>query len=171
MITKLVLLLGILSQWNAYCQPKQINTLTYDSTIGSPAATLQDIEWIKGYWRGEALGGVTEEIWSPPLGNSMMCTFKLVVGTQVKFYELVTISHENETLILRLKHFHGDLKGWEEKDETIDFKLVKVTPNKVYFDGFTFESAGEELLNVYVILRSKEGSTEEVKFSYRKSTI
>ena len=171
MIQKLAFLLALLSQWNAYAQTKQINTLTYDSTIGSPAATLQDIEWIKGYWRGEALGGITEEIWSPPLGNSMMCAFKLVIDSKVKFYELVIISQEDETLILRLKHFHWDLKGWEEKDETRDFKLVKVTPDKVYFDGFTFENAGEELLNVYVILRSKEGSTEEVKFSYRKSTI
>ncbi len=53
----------------------------------SPQATLQDIAWISGYWKGEAFGGITEEMWSNPLGNSMMFAFKLVVDDKVKFYE------------------------------------------------------------------------------------
>ena len=44
----------------------------------SPKATLADIAWLSGHWRGEAFGGITEEIWSPPLGDSMMGSFKLV---------------------------------------------------------------------------------------------
>ena len=44
----------------------------------SPQATMADVEWIQGHWTGEALGGQVEEIWSPPLGDSMMGSFKLV---------------------------------------------------------------------------------------------
>ena len=143
------------------------NTMHLDSLSGSPDATLADISWIEGHWRGRAFGGIVEDLWSPPLGNSMMCAFKLVVDDKVKFYELLTISEENETLMLRLKHFHGDLKGWEEKDETVDFPLVKVTDNKVFFDGFTFERISANRINIYVIIQNKEGK-QEMKFSYER---
>jgi len=67
-------------------QDKMEYTLTYDSLIGSPKATLEDVAWISGYWKGEAFNGEVEEIWSSPLGNSMVATFKLVVDDEVKFY-------------------------------------------------------------------------------------
>lgn len=162
----LVLLLCMV--YSVTAQESFKNTLSYDSTIGSPNATLEELKWVSGHWRGEAFGGITEEIWSPPLGNSMMCAFKLVVNGKVNFYELLTISEEKGTLILRLKHFHGSLKGWEEKDKTIDFKLVKTTPDKIYFNQFTFEKAGTDKLNIYVVFKQKDGTMEEAKFSYNR---
>ena len=73
-------------------QDKTEYTLSYDSLVGSPKATLEDVSWISGYWRGEALNGEVEEIWSSPLGNSMVASFKLVVDDNVKFYEIETIT-------------------------------------------------------------------------------
>lgn len=143
------------------------NTLTFNDTIGSPKANLSVVKWIEGHWKGEALGGVIEEVWTPAIGGSMMCAFKLIVDNKVKFYELVTITEENESLILRLKHFHPDLKGWEEKDKTFDFKLVKVTENKVYFNGFTFEKVSDQEINVYVVFHKNDNKTE-AKFNYKK---
>ncbi len=142
------------------------NTLTLNSGK-SPASTLKDIEWLTGHWRGEAFGGITEEVWTPALGGSMMCAFKLVSEGKVSFYELVAITEEGGTLMLRLKHFHGNMKGWEEKDKTIDFPLVKVEANRVYFDGMTFERAGADQLNVYVVIRDR-GQDKEVKFPYTR---
>ncbi|MEQ9591093.1 MAG: DUF6265 family protein, partial [Cyclobacteriaceae bacterium] len=89
----------------------------------------------------------------------------------VSFYELVTIVEENETLLLRLKHFDKNLHGWETKDETIDFRLVKVMPNRVYFDEFTFERISKNEINIYVMIGSQDGSSEEVKFNYHKSDL
>ena len=145
------------------------NTMRASTSPGfePPAATLGDISWIQGHWQGKAFDGIVEEIWTPPLGGSMMCAFKLVVNDEVRFYEIVTISEEENTLMLRLKHFHKDLKGWEEKDETVDFPLVQVTPDKVYFDGFTFEKVSDEEMNIYVII-SSEGEEREQKFNYRR---
>jgi len=148
-------------------QDQYENVLQFDEAAGSPEADLGAVAWIAGHWRGEALGGVTEEIWSPPLGGSMMASFKLAVGDQVKFYELETILEEGDTLILKLKHFSSNLHGWEEKDETVDFKLVKVTDRKVYFDGMTFENVSTEEMNVYVLIGS-DGAEQETKFNYRK---
>lgn len=133
----------------------------------SPHATLADVQWIQGHWTGEALGGQVEEIWSPPLGDSMMGSFKLVQDGKVKFYEIITISEIEQTLIMRLKHFDSELKGWEEKDETVDFKLVKLTPDKVFFDGLTFERISDNEINVYVRFES-EGANSEGKFNYHR---
>jgi hypothetical protein len=71
--------------------------------------------------------------------------------------------------MLRLKHFHGSMKGWEEKDKTIDFPLVKVEANRVYFDGMTFERVGADQLNVYVMIGDR-GEEKEVKFPYARLT-
>lgn len=143
------------------------NTMSLDSLAGSPRASLDDIAWIQGHWQGEAMGGIMEEIWSSPLGGSMMGAFRLIVDDEVRFYEFVTISEEDNSLMLRLKHFHSDLKGWEEKDETVDFPLVKITENKVYFDGFTIEKVSDNEMNVYVIIGSKD-NRQEAKFRYKR---
>lgn len=143
----------------------QKNTISFNEEDVSPLASLDDVAWIAGHWQGEALGGIVEEIWSPPLGNSMMCVFRLIEKDVVNFYEIVTITEYDQTLLLRLKHFSNELHGWEEKDETVDFRLVKMTENKVYFDEFTFERVNNDELNIYVVFGS---SGEEMKFNYKR---
>ena len=144
------------------------NTISFTHGNPSPKASLSDFSWIAGHWKGEAFGGITEEIWSPPLGDSMMFVFKLVVDDKVAFYEIGHIRQEGETLILRLKHFNGNLTGWEEKNKTVDFKLVKLEGNRVYFDDFTFEKINGSEINIYVVIEQENGSKEEVKFNYKK---
>ena len=133
-----------------------------------PKATLEEVSWVTGHWKGEAFGGIAEEIWSPPLGDSMMFVFKLVTEGKVQFYEVGHIQQRDETLILQLKHFHGSLKGWEEKDETVDFKLVKLEGDKIYFDDFTIERISENEINMYVVVGDEDGSSKEVKFNYKR---
>lgn len=143
------------------------NTLSLKKGESSPKAAIEDVAWIAGHWRGEAMGGYTEEIWSPPLGGGMMGSFKLVVNDVVNFYELETITEENGSLILKIKHFDAALTGWEDKDETIDFPLVKLTDNVAYFDGLTFELVNKDELNIYVRMKGEDHDTESM-FSYRR---
>lgn len=143
------------------------NTIFQEEGKDSPAADLNDIVWLAGHWQGEAFGGLTEEIWTPALGGSMMGSFKLVNDGEVSFYEFMSITEVNNSLILKIKHFTKELKGWEEKDETVDFKLVKVTPNRVYFEGFTMEKISKSEINLYVVI-DHDGKKEEVKFPYQK---
>lgn len=161
---KLILILA-LSFSLSYCNSQ--NTLQYNNNKNAPKATLQDVSWIAGHWIGEAFGGITEEIWSPPLGNSMMFSFKLVNNGKVVFYELGAITETNGTLLLQLKHFGPDFKGWEEKDDSEVFKLVKIESNRAYFNNFTFEKISDNEINLYVVI-SEEGATEEVKFNYKR---
>lgn len=143
------------------------NTIFLEEGMDSPMADLNDVAWLAGHWQGEAFGGITEELWTPALGGSMMGSFKLVHDGEVSFYEFMSISEVNNSLILKIKHFSKELKGWEEKDETVDFKLVKVTPAKVYFEGFTMEKISKSEINLYVVI-DHDGKKEEVKFPYHK---
>tara|TARA_B110001450_G_scaffold12812_1_gene12172 strand:- start:910 stop:1419 length:510 start_codon:yes stop_codon:yes gene_type:complete len=143
------------------------NLLFLEGNQQSPPADLSAVKWLSGHWRGEAFGGLIEEIWSPAVGGSMMGAFKLIVENKVQFYEIETISEESGTLVFRLKHFHRDLKGWEEKDKAIDFVLVKVMENKVYFNGLTIERISDKEINIYVAIEDN-GSTTEEKFTYKR---
>lgn len=144
------------------------NTLSLEEGTKSPKADLSIVSWMEGHWKGEAFGGITEEIWSPPLGGSMMFSFRLIAEGEIQFYELGHIRQIDETLAFELKHFHGDLKGWEEKDEVQRFNLVKVDNNRIYFDGFTFEKVSEDEINIYGLIHQDGGKTKEVKFNYKK---
>ncbi|WP_431106923.1 DUF6265 family protein [Winogradskyella poriferorum] len=143
-----------------------LNTYSQEKKILEPK--LENIAWIAGTWHGEAFGGITEEIWSEPSGGSMMATFKLIVDEKVQFYEIEVIREIEDSLILQLKHFGSDLKGWETKDETVDFPLREITENKVVFEGMTFEKVSSNEMNVYVDIKNENGTVETVKFNYKK---
>ena len=107
-------------------------TLALDGKT-SPTATIADVAFVQGTWSGEALGGFCEEVWSAPAGGAMLGMFRLVVEDEPKFYELLTIREEGPSLVLQLKHFDAKLIGWEEKDDTVSFPLVKVEDQRAYF--------------------------------------
>lgn len=129
---------------------------------------LKNIAWISGNWKGEALGGIVEENWSEPSGGSMMAAFKLVKDGKVAFYEIEIIREIDDTLILQLKHFNNELKGWETKDETVDFPLKEITANKVVFEGMAFEKISANEMHVSVDIGQKDGVVETLKFKYTK---
>jgi hypothetical protein len=133
-----------------------------------PAASIEQVSWIQGHWQGEAFGGITEEIWSPPMAGTMMFSFRLVSDNQVVFYEFGTISEQDSTLLLQIKHFHPNLHGWEDKDKSVDFRLIEIQAERVYFEGFTFEKIGPDEINIYVLMGEGE-KTNEVKFNYHRT--
>lgn len=134
----------------------------------SPNATLSDVEWIQGHWRGEAFGGKIEEIWSPPLGGSMMGSFKMVMKDEVSFYELMHIQENEGTLLLQIRHFNQDFTGWETQNESVDFALVKMDKNHLYFDGLTFEKISKDQMNVHVLVSEKGEEPKEATFRYNR---
>jgi hypothetical protein len=167
-MNKLLAIILIFYSPFATAQSKYLKTMEYDSALGSPPARLADVAWLAGHWQGEGFGGKIESMWAPPSTGSMMGVFKYVRNEKVGFYEILTIVEVDHTIILRLKHFHADLKGWEEKDNTIDFRLVKMENNRILFDGLTFEKAGENGKNCYVLIQDKNG-INETKFTYSRN--
>jgi hypothetical protein len=143
------------------------NTLSYNAEQGSPAAKLSDVSWLTGYWQGEVWGGVMEEIWSAPLAGSMQASFKFAKDKHVQFYELITLFEQDNSLVLRLKHFSSDLRAWEEKDDFMEFKLVKLGENAVYFDGYTYRLVGPNELHVFVVI-DEQGKKSETSFVFQR---
>ena len=133
----------------------------------SPAANIQQVSWLTGQWKGEGFGAYVEENWSPPKGKSMMASFRLISNDQVKFYELEIIREIDNSLILELKHFTNELKGWETKDETVAFPLVEITEKAIYFDGMTFRKISENEMHVFVDIEDN-GKHSEAVFIYKK---
>ena len=142
------------------------NTMKLDKKSALPEAFITDVSWLSGHWYGEAFGGVCEEIWSPPSGKSMMCMYKMMKEDKVIFYKFLIIVEEAKSLNLKLKHFNPDMTSWEEKDKYVEFPLVKIKPNEVYFDGLTFKKIDENTLYVFLRMKQKDGTEKEEKFVY-----
>lgn len=133
----------------------------------SPTASLEGISWLAGHWRGEALGGIAEELWAPPAGDSLVGAFKLVKDNKVKFYEIMIIRQVNDSLVFQLKHFNNDLTGWEEKNETLDFPLVDYKPNIYYFDGLTIEKVDDDAITMYLMM-NRDTTPKVIRFDYQR---
>lgn len=132
------------------------------------AKLMEQISWIAGDWHGEAMGGTFEESWSPPSGGSMMGMFKMINDDKVVFYEILTIvPTKDDSLVLRLKHFHPDLKGWEEKDDSVEFPFVSVSEKEAKFDGLRFVKTAEDKMEILVTMKQGE-KTSEVKFACQR---
>lgn len=161
---KHILNMILLSMLSFACKAQ--HTLFLDDTEKSPKASIEDVKWISGYWTGEAFGGQVEEIWSDPLGDSMQFTFKLVNNNATSFYESGVIKETDSSLTLQLKHFDHNYHGWETQNETVDFKLVNITQDTVYFEGLTFKYISKDEMHVYVMIDKER--KEEVLFAYKR---
>jgi hypothetical protein len=146
------------------------HTLRLERKENIPRARIEAIAWLAGRWVGGDPGESTEEIWSPPVGNSMMGIFRLVKNGKVIFYEFCTITEENESLVLKIKHFDSRLNGWEEKNVAVIFPLVKLAATDAYFDGLTYHKNKDGSLTAYVLEHSQgTGKTHEEAFSYQRA--
>ncbi|MCP4246425.1 MAG: hypothetical protein GY778_05185 [bacterium] len=108
------------------------------SLIGRPqpaAAKIGDLAWIQGHWASKFGPNELHEIWSPPGGGCMMASFRWIKEGQVWMYELLTMVEQDETIVLRFKHFSRELHGWEEKDEALTLVLVKLEENLAVFEN------------------------------------
>ena len=141
-----------------------------EADVAQPdSATLDDIAWLEGHWQGPAFDGTGEELWSPPHSGSMMGMYRYIdKNDNIAFYEFLIIKEVAGSLILKLKHFNDDLTGWEEKDKTIDFPLLKKTEKTLYFSGFTFHKINDQEMVIYLRIKGKDGKEWEERFPYKR---
>ena len=106
----------------------QVDTQDASETPISAEPSVNDFAWLAGSWRGEGLGGICEEIWSPALGGTMMGTFRLVKDDKVVFYEIMVLGSD-KGMCLRVKHFSEAFVSWEEKADSVRFACKSVKAN------------------------------------------
>ena len=70
----------------------------------------------------------------------------------------------NRSLVMKLKHFNSDMTGWEERNVSLNFPLVKLSPKEVFFDGLTYRKDEDGSLQIFLSLKQKSGKLEEEEF-------
>jgi hypothetical protein len=160
------LLLLALIFWSTPITAQNTRSLAPGAT--SPPAAIEDIAWLAGNWEGEGLGGQSFETISPSVAGQMAGHFQQVSNGALQFYELCQFVPKDGSLMMRLKHFNADLTGWEEKGVTVDFPLVAIEKDAVYFDELTMRRVGEDGLETYVMIESA-GEVKEAVFRFKRA--
>lgn len=131
--------------------------------------SLEDLAWLQGYWVGTGLGGQVDELWLPPMDNSMIGTFRLKMDSTLVFSEYFAIEELEGRLTLKLKHFNKDLSPWEEKDQWTEFKFIKSEGQTAWFSGLTYHRI-ENTLYVYLRL-TQNGQSRIETFTFQKTNL
>ena len=134
--------------------------------IKSPKIT--DFKWLAGSWVGNGFGGVSQEAWTEPTANSMVGVYKHYQDDKITFYEFLNISETEGEISLKLKHFSPDMNGWEEKEDFVEFPLLRATATKIEFDGLIYELVDANKMEVRLRLKQDEEINIEV-FTFERN--
>ena len=131
-----------------------------------PPARIHAGAWLEGDWVGNGLGGSSEEAWLAPLAGNMAGVHRGMRESRVTFFEIRTLVEAGQSLAIQLKHFGPDLRGWEPKEKTVDFHLVRAEPGALYLDGMTYRRTPEGLES-WVLVGLADGGVRPEKSLYR----
>ncbi len=151
--------------WSA--EPRTEHTFKLAEGESPPEATLDDVAWLVGSWSGTAFGQRFEEVWNPASADSMVGMFKLFNDDGVSFYEILTLTVDDGTLSLKVKHFNRDFTAWEEKEDYVEFRLVSLAPGEAHFGGISFYQRGPDRIDGYIVMRHGE-EVREHKLEYHR---
>ncbi len=134
--------------------------------------SVDPLSWLVGQWIGEDADQLIEEHWSTPQGEALMGMFRFIRAGEPRFYEFMTIAVEGQEVVLRIKHFNPGLTGWEEKDESVIYPLVRADSGKAVFfkrgstqpNWMVYWREGDALS---VHFEDAEGETEGGRFEFK----
>ncbi|MCF3650876.1 DUF6265 family protein [Synoicihabitans lomoniglobus] len=124
----------------------------------SPSATVEDVAWLEGRRVGAGFGGEIEEMWSSPSGGGMAGLVRLEHNGVVTLYETCVILEVEGTLELRLKHLGPDLGIWDDGNDSLTFRLVKVEPNAVHFEGLSYVRSADGSVATHLQVKRRDSS-------------
>jgi hypothetical protein len=141
-----------------------------------PQPKVEDLRFLAGQWKTEIWGGTGEEVWTQPLNGNMTCMFRFHSKGKLAFTEFITLDETAEGPVMYMRHFYPGLKAWEEKDGALAWKVLEHKPNMVLFGRdvaggtsarvrYTLESPDSL---VCVLVRTKDGKTQEDTFRYQR---
>jgi hypothetical protein len=140
-------------------------------------ASLAQVAWIAGPWRGMLGDRQIEQHWMTPAANSMVAMYRSIQNDRATLYELLAIEQDGESLMLRIKHFSpgAGLAGREAKDQSIDHALVRVDGRTAVFEGtgtdnpsrVTFTSPDPDTLTI-TVERMRDGKLVPTDFRYTR---
>lgn len=143
-----------------------------DAPTGAPPA-IDDFAWLSGHWVGGEGDELIEETWGAPHDGLILGMFRQDSPRRT-FYELFTLAVTDGGVELRIRHFNVGLVAWEEKDETVRFRLTSWRPKRAEFvdekgTRLIYERDGDELVGA--LEKDRDGKTQRVEFRYRRSPL
>jgi len=93
---------------------------------------IEQVAFLAGDWSAHrpARNGAqdfTQEVWSAPAGNNMIGMFRWVGADGAsRVFELLTITEEDDTLVLRLRHQDAQGNAWEEQAKPATLHLARL---------------------------------------------
>ena len=121
--------------------------LVSTSVLGAPS--VADLQFMKGRWAGPLGPGTLEETWNDPKAGTMVAVVRMSSAQGTVFVELIIISEENDTLVLRLRQFSPD---YEPRTPGIQ----KMTMASQTDHSITFTSDSDEGLKKLTYTRVSE---------------
>ena len=147
------------------------------ATYGQPKkAHIKDLEFLKGVWRLQHAWGDMEEIWGPPMGDNMTCSYRCVKDGKIVFYEFIVIEQSDSVPAMKLRHFNPGSIGWEDKNTPYLYPLVAIGQNKAVFERpdkkskLIYERISPNQLKS-VLEREKDGKWSKEEFHYQLASI
>ena len=149
--------------------------LASEDPVAAKAATLAQVAWIAGHWVDDAGGGLSEEVWAAPNGDSMIGMWRYVAKGKAQIFELLSITEEAGGPVFRLRHFSPKMVAREEKDKPLTLSLVSLKEREAVFEGqedgagtvrLTYRRPTAETLSVTL---DKPGKSQEFRFRLKTS--
>ena len=96
-----------------------------------PAATIDDLAWMTGHYKGNTGNGTLEENWAEPVGGSIASLVRSTSGGATNMIELIVVEEEGDSLTLRLKQWNPGMEPRADGFQVME--LMEIGDNKVVF--------------------------------------
>jgi len=130
---------------------------------------LSDLAWLAGCWEGTGFGNRVGECWMSAPDGRLTGMFQIIdADGRQTLSEIFVIDEFEGGPAMRLKHFHADLKGWEDKDEFVVFALRETGTDFACFDGLTYTRTGDDRLVVELVV-SQDGESSRQRLEFERA--
>ncbi|MES2265809.1 MAG: DUF6265 family protein [Bacteroidota bacterium] len=134
--------------------------------------TINNLAFMAGNWALKHEWGDMEELWSKPMGDNMVSTFRCVKDGKVVFYEFMVIEQTDSIPVLKLRHFNKGSIGWEDKNKPYLMPAKSITQNQVVFESLdkaviiTYKRTSPLKMDCILDEKGKDGKWKKDVFAY-----
>lgn len=108
---------------------------------------INQLAWLAGMWRADAMGGQVEDVWTPATNGEMLSTMKMMQGGKVGRYEFRSIRMIDGKLTFQELGFGGDMKAAAGPPLS---PLTTIDAKHAVFGTFVFENTGPNTMTVTI---------------------
>ncbi len=105
-----------------------------DNAPDSVHATIADVAFFSGRWKGTAGAEAVEEICTEPARGEMSCMFRAMDGKKIDGLEFIIFRESGSGVEERVRFFSGEL-GETPGDDGITMRLANVSASKIVLEN------------------------------------